>query len=155
LPLSSVVVGRHGLWVSHQSSVVSRGLWTWSVVGRGWSWLVVTGHCGPWVIMGRQSSVISQLSVMVFGHGQQLVVNHQLWSVMISCRSSVVVVVSHAVVVICRSSSVIGHLSSPVNHQSVNGDGAEGGDGDKEGVDGTDEEDGDRGNQGGWEDESQ
>jgi hypothetical protein len=105
--------------------------------------------------MGRQSSVIGQSSVVVFGHGQQSVINRQLWSVMISRRSSVVVVVSHAVMVICRSSSVIGHLSSSVNHQSVNGDGAEGGDGDKEGVNGADEEDGDRGNQGGREDESQ
>jgi len=95
--------------------------------------------------MGRQLSVIGQSSVMVFGHGQQLVVNRQSWSVMISRQSSVVVVVSHAVVVICRSSSVIGHLSSSVNHQSVDGDGAEGGDGDKEGVDGADEEDGDGG----------
>ena len=95
--------------------------------------------------MGCQSSVIGQSSVVVFGHGQQLVINCQLWSVIISHRLSVVVVVSHAVMVICWSSSVIGHLSSSVNHQSVDGDGAEGGDGDKEGVNGADEEDGDRG----------
>jgi len=93
--LSSVIVGRCGLWVS-------RWLWSSDMVSSR-SWSVIAGL----VIMGCQSSVIGRSSAVVFGHGQQLVVNRQSSSVVINHRSSVMVVVGCAVVVVRRSSSVI------------------------------------------------
>jgi len=89
-----------------QLSVIGHGLWMWSVVGCGQSLPVV---------VGCQLSVVSWSSAVVFSHGQQLVVNHQLWSVVISRWLSVVV--GCAVMVIHWSSSVVvSHQTSVVSH---------------------------------------
>jgi len=83
LPSSSVVVGHHGLWVSHQSSVVVSS-WLWSVVTSRVSCAVVAVCWSSLVIVSHQS-----WSSVVVGHHQSLTVCHHLS--IISQSSSVII----------------------------------------------------------------